>query len=143
MAGQRKSQPTIKPLSFGDLPHVGRGTPAGEWFRRHWLVAGTTAELRDIPLAVKILGEELVLFRDDKGEIGLLGLHCPHRGASLEYGDIENGGLRCPYHGWLFDVGGHCLDMPAEPRERGYAARLPDSESNSGLPVASSAAAAP
>jgi phenylpropionate dioxygenase-like ring-hydroxylating dioxygenase large terminal subunit len=125
MAGQRKSQATInKPLSLGDLPHVGRGTPAGDWFRRYWLVAGTTAELRDTPLAVKMLGEELVLFRDDKGEIGLLGLHCPHRGASLEYGDIEDGGLRCPYHGWLFDVGGRCLDMPAEPPERGFAAKV-------------------
>jgi phenylpropionate dioxygenase-like ring-hydroxylating dioxygenase large terminal subunit len=124
MARQRKSQSTIKPLSVGDLPHVGRGTPAGEWFRRYWLVAGTTAELRDIPLAVKMLGEELVLFRDDNGAIGLLGLHCPHRGASLEYGDIEDGGLRCPYHGWLFDVHGYCLAMPAEPRERGFAAKV-------------------
>ncbi|MSP39163.1 MAG: aromatic ring-hydroxylating dioxygenase subunit alpha [Deltaproteobacteria bacterium] len=125
MAGQRKSQSTTgKPLSLGDLPHVGGGTPVGEWFRRHWLVAGTTAELRDIPVSVKILGEELVLFRAENGEIGLLGLHCPHRGASLEYGDIEDGGLRCPYHGWLFDVGGQCLAMPAEPVERGFAGKV-------------------
>ncbi len=124
MAGQRKFQSTRgQALSISDLPHVGRGTPAGEWFRRYWLVAGTTAELRDLPRAVKMLGEELVLFRADNGEIGLLGLHCPHRGASLEYGDIEDGGLRCPYHGWLFDVGGRCLDMPAEPQERGFAAK--------------------
>jgi phenylpropionate dioxygenase-like ring-hydroxylating dioxygenase large terminal subunit len=125
MAGQRKSPPISgKTPSLGDLPHVGRGTPAGEWFRRYWLVAGTAAELRDIPLAVKILGEELVLFRDEHSEIGLLGLHCPHRGASLEYGDIEDGGLRCPYHGWLFDVHGQCLAMPAEPRERGFAPKV-------------------
>ena len=113
-----------KKASLADLPHVGRGTPAGEWFRRHWLVVGTTRELRDIPQAVKVLGEELVLFRDDTGRIGLLGLHCPHRGASLEYGDIEDGGIRCPYHGWLFDVGGRCLAMPTEPVERGFTQKV-------------------
>ena len=64
-----------------------------------------------------MLGEELVLFRDKSGKLGLLGLHCPHRGTSLEYGDIEDGGLRCPYHGWLFNVGGQCLEMPAEPKD--------------------------
>lgn len=113
-----------KKVTLADLPHVGRGTPAGEWFRRHWLVVGTTGDLRDIPQAVKVLGEALVLFRDDKGQIGLLGLHCPHRGSSLEYGDIENGGIRCPYHGWLFDARGQCLEMPAEPQERGFAQKV-------------------
>jgi phenylpropionate dioxygenase-like ring-hydroxylating dioxygenase large terminal subunit len=113
-----------KKLALADLPYVGRGTPSGEWFRRHWLVVGTSRELRDIPQAVKVLGEELVLFRDDRGRIGLLGLHCPHRGTSLEYGDIEDGGIRCPYHGWLFDVGGQCLAMPAEPAERGFAGKV-------------------
>jgi phthalate 4,5-dioxygenase len=101
---------------LADLPYVGRGTPAGEWFRRYWLVVGTTQDLRDIPHAVKVLGEELILFRDDAGEIGLIAKYCPHRGASLEYGDVENGGIRCPYHGWLFDVHGQCLEMPAEPK---------------------------
>jgi phenylpropionate dioxygenase-like ring-hydroxylating dioxygenase large terminal subunit len=104
-------------VALEDLPHVSRGTPAGEWFRRYWLVVATTQEVRDIPVAVKVLGEELVLFRDASGDIGLLGLNCPHRGASLEYGDIEDGGLRCPYHGWLFDVSGRCLEMPGEPEE--------------------------
>jgi phenylpropionate dioxygenase-like ring-hydroxylating dioxygenase large terminal subunit len=107
-------------ISLADLARVGRGTPAGDWFRRHWVVVGTTDDLRDIPRAVKILGEELVLFRDPDGSIGLLGLHCPHRGTSLEYGDIEDGGLRCPYHGWLFDVQGQCLEMPAEPKESNF-----------------------
>ena len=107
-------------VTLADLPHVGRRTAAGDWFRRHWLVVGTAADLHDIPQSVKVLGEELVLFRDDKGRIGLLGLHCPHRGSSLEYGDIEDGGIRCPYRGWLFDVGGRCLEMPAEPREHGF-----------------------
>ena len=76
-----------------------------------------TLALYDIPQSVKVLGEELVLFRDPTGQIGLLGLHCPHRGTSLEYGDIEDGGIRCPYHGWLFDVRGQCLEMPAEPQD--------------------------
>ncbi|HSQ12826.1 MAG TPA: Rieske 2Fe-2S domain-containing protein, partial [Candidatus Deferrimicrobium sp.] len=107
-----------------DLPHVGRGTPVGAWFRRHWLVVGTTRELRDIPQAVKVLGEGLVLFRDDTGRIGLLGINCAHRGASLEYGDIEDGGIRCPYHGWLFDVGGRCLAMPTEPVEGGFTQKV-------------------
>ena len=82
----------------------GRVRLAGEWFRRYWVVVGTAQELYDIPRAVKVLGEDLVLFRDQFGKVGLLGEHCPHRGASLEYGDIEDGGLRCPYHGWLFNV---------------------------------------
>ena len=106
-----------KKISQSDIPHVGRGTPAGEWFRRYWIVVGTAQELYDIPQAVKVLGEGLVLFRDQDGKVGLLGKHCPHRGTSLEYGDIENGGLRCPYHGWLFDVHGQCLEMPAEPKD--------------------------
>ena len=96
---------------------MGPGTPAGNWFRRYWLVVGTAKELLDVPVAVKILGEELVLFRDRGDAIGLLGLYCPHRGASLEYGDIEERGLRCPYHGWLFDVSGRCREMPAEPKD--------------------------
>lgn len=104
-------------VTQADIPHVGPGAPAGEWFRRYWVVVGAAHELYDIPQAVKILGEELVLFRDPSGKVGLLGEYCPHRGASLEYGDIEDGGIRCPYHGWLFDVGGRCLEMPAEAKD--------------------------
>ena len=103
-------------ITIADIPHVGPGTPAGEWFRRYWLVVGVARDLYDIPQAVKVLGEDLVLFRDPNGRLGLLGEHCPHRGTSLEYGDIEDGGLRCPYHGWLFDIHGQCLEMPAEPK---------------------------
>ncbi len=105
-------------ITPADLARVGRGTPAGEWFRRYWLAVASAADLKDIPLALKILGEELVLFRDGRGEAGLLGLHCPHRGTSLEYGDIEAGGIRCPYHGWLFDITGRCAEQPAEPDGR-------------------------
>ena len=106
-----------KKVTVADIPHVGPSTPAGQWFRRYWLVVGVARELYDIPQAVKVLGEELVLFRDPDGQPGLLGEHCPHRGTSLEYGDIEDGGLRCPYHGWLFDIHGQCLEMPAEPKD--------------------------
>lgn len=111
-------------IELKDLCAVGRGTPAGEWFRRYWLAVGTTRELRDIPQAVTVVGEELVLFRDSDGRPGLLGLHCPHRGTSLEYGEIESGGIRCPYHGWLFDVGGQCLEQPAEPASSGFARKV-------------------
>ena len=86
-------------LTVADIPRVGPGTPAGQWFRRYWVVVGTTHELYDIPQAVRVLGEDLVLFRDPNGEYGLVGQNCPHRGTSLEYGDIEDGGIRCPYHG--------------------------------------------
>ena len=103
-------------VTNADLVHVSRGTSGGEWFRRYWLAVGTSADLRDVPVRVKLLGEELVLFRDLNGRIGLVGLHCPHRGSSLEYGDIEERGIRCPYHGWLFDVSGQCLEQPAEPK---------------------------
>jgi phenylpropionate dioxygenase-like ring-hydroxylating dioxygenase large terminal subunit len=106
-----------KQVRIGDIPHVSRGMPAGEWFRKYWLVVSTAADLRDIPIGVKVLGEDLVLFRGPGGQLGLLGLHCPHRGTSLEYGDIEDRGIRCPYHGWLFDVSGQCLEQPAEPKD--------------------------
>jgi phenylpropionate dioxygenase-like ring-hydroxylating dioxygenase large terminal subunit len=92
--------------------------------RRYWLVVGTAGDLHEIPQAVKVLGEELVLFRDQGGQLGLLGLHCPHRGTSLEYGDIEDGGIRCAYHGWLFDVSGQCLEMPAEPKGSNFPQKL-------------------
>jgi len=72
------------------------------------------------PLPVKIFGEELVLFRDDRDRLGLLGLYCSHRCADLSYGRIEDGGLRCLYHGWLFDIDGRCLEQPAEPPESRY-----------------------
>lgn len=119
-SAKRKS----KTVTAADIPHVGPGTPCGEWFRRYWIAVGTTQELYDIPQGVKVLGEDLVLFRDQAGNLGLIGKHCPHRGTSLEYGDIEDGGLRCPYHGWLFNVRGHCLEMPAEPRDSKFPAKV-------------------
>ena len=97
------------------LTHVGPGTPAGDYLRRFWQPVGYTHYLTDLPLRVEIMGEELVLFRDGRGEIGLLELHCPHRGTSLEFGLIETQGIRCCYHGWLFDTVGRILDTPLEP----------------------------
>ena len=95
---------------------TGRGTPAGELMRRFWQPAALVDELpRGRPaVAVNLMGEKLVLFRDDKGNYGLIDRQCPHRGADLCFGRLENGGIRCPFHGWLFDVNGACLEQPAE-----------------------------
>lgn len=92
-------------------------TPCGELLRRYWQPVALSEELPPgvAPLPVRLLGEDLVLFRDDQGRPGLLGLHCSHRGADLSYGRVEDGGLRCIYHGWLYDIHGRCLDQPGEP----------------------------
>ena len=98
------------------LTRTGPDTPCGDLMRRYWQPVALVSDLKDdTPLPVKILGEELVLFRDDHGKLGLIGLYCAHRCADLSYGRIEEGGLRCLYHGWLFDRAGRCLDQPAEP----------------------------
>ena len=99
------------------LTQTGPGTPCGELMRRYWQPIALSEELPHggAPLRVMILGEELVLFRDDHGQPGLLGLHCSHRGTDLSYGRVENGGLRCVYHGWLYDVGGRVIEQPGEP----------------------------
>jgi 5,5'-dehydrodivanillate O-demethylase oxygenase subunit len=94
---------------------VGRGTPAGEMLRRYWWPVWFSELVVSRPVPVRILGEDLILFRDATGETGLLDRRCPHRGASLELGRVEADGIRCCYHGWKFDRAGRCLDMPAEP----------------------------
>jgi nitrite reductase/ring-hydroxylating ferredoxin subunit len=94
------------------------GTPAGNLLRRYWQPAALVDELSgsNRPIKpIKLFGEDLVIFKDDKGRYGLVGRHCPHRGTDLAYGRLENGGLRCAFHGWLFDVNGKCLETPAEP----------------------------
>ncbi|NIO12183.1 MAG: Rieske 2Fe-2S domain-containing protein [Deltaproteobacteria bacterium] len=103
---------------------VGPGSRAGRMMRAYWHPIGFAKELQDKPKRRKLLGEDLVLFRDEKGRLGLLGLHCPHRGTSLEFGYLEDGGIRCCYHGWLFDVDGHCLEQPAEPPESSFKDRI-------------------
>src|SRR5579862_4017441 len=99
------------------LTLTGPGTPGGQLLRRYWQPVALFEELPagGDPLAVDILGEELVLFRDADGRPGLLARHCAHRGADLSYGRVEDGGLRCLYHGWLYDACGTCLDQPGEP----------------------------
>jgi phthalate 4,5-dioxygenase len=99
------------------LTRTGPGTPGGDLLRRYWQPVALAEELPPggAPLPVTILGEDLVLFRDDAGRVGLLGLHCAHRGADLSYGRLEDGGLRCLYHGWLYNVEGRCLEQPGEP----------------------------
>lgn len=99
------------------LTRVGPGTPAGEVLRRYWQPAALSDELAtERPVVpVSLLGEKLVLFRDEQGELGLIGRHCPHRGADLCFGRREDNGLRCPFHGWHFDRNGQCVEQPGEP----------------------------
>ena len=109
------------------VTRVGPGTPMGETIRRYWLPALLTCELPEpdcAPVRVKLLGEELVAFRDTQGRIGLLDERCPHRQASLFLGRNEDCGLRCVYHGWKFDVDGRCVDMMNEPEELAFAPKI-------------------
>lgn len=105
------------PTEASDLTHVGPGTQMGEYMRRFWQPVCLSEELGDLPKAIRILGEDLVAFRDKSGNIGVLHRHCAHRGASLEYGIIQDHGIRCCYHGWQFDVDGRLLETPCEPAE--------------------------
>jgi 5,5'-dehydrodivanillate O-demethylase oxygenase subunit len=97
------------------LTRVGRGTPAGELLRRYWYPVAAVADLDANPVVkVRLLGEDLALYRDGQGTLGLVAEACPHRRASMAYGIPEEVGLRCPYHGWLFNDRGACLEQPAE-----------------------------
>ena len=100
-----------------ELTCVEPGSPVGELLRRYWQPVCTSDELRDLPKKVKLLCEELVVFRDRKGRVGALEPHCSHRGTSLEWGRVEEQGLRCCYHGWPYDTQGQCIDMPCETDE--------------------------
>src|SRR4051794_11071100 len=99
------------------LTHVGPGTPAGQLFRRYWLPFCVADEVsaENPTKFVRLLGEDLVLFLDKSGKAGLIQDHCAHRGASLLYGRVEERGISCAYHGWLYDTAGNCLETPAEP----------------------------
>ncbi len=102
---------------------VGPGTPMGELMRQYWIPAMLSSELPRPdcpPVRVLLLGERLIAFRATDGRVGLLDNHCPHRGASLFFGRSEECGLRCVYHGWMFDVDGRCVDMPSEPPESNF-----------------------
>ena len=100
------------------ITRVGPGTPMGEAMRRYWIPALMDFEVPEPdcdPVRVRLLGEDLVAFRDSKGRVGLLPDACPHRRVSLYFGRNEEEGLRCVYHGWKFDVNGICVDQPNEP----------------------------
>jgi phenylpropionate dioxygenase-like ring-hydroxylating dioxygenase large terminal subunit len=97
------------------LTRVERATPMGELLRRYWHPVGLASDATGRPKPVRVLGEDLILFRDGDGRAGLLYPRCCHRGTTLYYGKVEQRGIHCCYHGWLFDAEGHCLDMPVEP----------------------------
>jgi phenylpropionate dioxygenase-like ring-hydroxylating dioxygenase large terminal subunit len=119
-AYQHRERPPIDE----ELTRVGPGTPCGEYLRRFWQPVILASELGELPRRLRILGEDLVAFRDKSGAIGLLELHCPHRGTSLEFGLIGDKGIRCCYHGWLFDVDGTILETPGEPADSTLKDRL-------------------
>lgn len=108
------------------LTHVGPGTPAGDMLRRYWWPVGLTEDVRPKgpPVKARLLGEDFVLFRDGQARLGLLALHCSHRGTSLEFGRVEDTGIRCCYHGWLYDRSGKCLEQPAEPEDSSFKDRI-------------------
>ncbi|MFT4077533.1 MAG: aromatic ring-hydroxylating dioxygenase subunit alpha [Asticcacaulis sp.] len=104
-----------EPTFFEELTRVGAGTPMGELLRRYWHPVGLVSDATATPRLIKVLGEELILFRDGTGRPGLLHPRCAHRGASLYYGRVEEKGIRCCYHGWMFAVDGTCVEQPCEP----------------------------
>ena len=109
------------------LTQTGRGTAMGDLLRRFWTPALLSQELPECggaPVRVIMLGEDLVAYRREDGEVALVGARCPHRGAELFWGRNEEGGLRCVYHGWKFDAAGRCVDMPSEPLESRFADKV-------------------
>ena len=108
----------LTPAENALLTQTNAGMPMGELFRRFWLPAMLPSELPRAdsdPVRLRLLGEDLIAFRDTNGTIGVIQNDCPHRGASLFFGRNEEAGLRCAYHGWKFDVEGNCVDTPNEP----------------------------
>ena len=109
------------------LTQTGPGTPMGRLFRSYWIPAlarRRTARERCPPVRVKLLSERLIAFRDSEGRYGLMDEFCAHRGVSLWFGRNEECGLRCPYHGWKYDVTGQCIDVPSEPEASGFARKV-------------------
>jgi 5,5'-dehydrodivanillate O-demethylase len=110
----------------GTITRVGPGTPAGTMLRRYWWPVGFTEHVKTkgSPVPARLLGEDFVLFRDGAGNLGMVDLHCSHRGTSLEFGRVEDAGIRCCYHGWLYDIKGRCLEQPAEPADSTFKDRI-------------------
>lgn len=109
------------------ITRTGPGTPMGNLFRCYWIPALFANELPEpdcAPVRVKLLSERLVAFRDSEGRLGLLDEFCAHRGVSLWFARNEDCGLRCPYHGWKYDVTGQCIDVPSEPAASGFATKI-------------------
>jgi phenylpropionate dioxygenase-like ring-hydroxylating dioxygenase large terminal subunit len=109
------------------LTQTGPGTPGGQLFRSYWLPVLLSEELPgndSPPVRVKILSERLLAFRDSDGRLGLIDEFCAHRGVSLWFARNEQAGLRCPYHGWKYDVTGQCIDVPSEPEESGFCKKI-------------------
>jgi phenylpropionate dioxygenase-like ring-hydroxylating dioxygenase large terminal subunit len=109
------------------LTQTGPNTPTGRLFRCYWLpalLAGELPENECPPVRVKLLSERLLAFRDTEGRYGLIDEFCAHRGVSLWFGRNEECGLRCPYHGWKYDVTGQCIEVPSEPEESGFARKI-------------------
>lgn len=106
------------------LTRTGPGTPCGEYLRRFWQPVAFARDLKDVPVRIRIMSEDLVVFRDRGGRTGLLQLHCTHRGTSLEYGVPTERGIRCCYHGWVFGVDGRILETPGEPADSTLKDRL-------------------
>src|ERR1700721_1642220 len=117
--GPGEETPRMLPSKENELiTRVGPGTPMGDTMRRYWMPACLSSEIAEpdsAPVRVRLLGEDLVAFRDTDGRIGLVEEFCPHRRVSLYFGRNEECGLRCVYHGWKFDRDGSCVDMPSEP----------------------------
>ncbi len=107
------------------LTRVGPGTPAGDLLRRYWHPVATDQQLAENPVrSVRLLGEDLTLFRDRQGRLGLLQRRCAHRSVDLRHGIPTEAGLRCPYHGWMYDASGQCIEQPAEDPEHNFAGRV-------------------
>src|SRR5262244_2527583 len=109
------------------LCRVGPGTPMGNLLRQYWFPAMPSYELPSPdspPKRLRLLGEDLVAYRDTEGRVGVLAQACPHRGASLFFGRNEEAGLRCVYHGWKFDVSGQCVDLPNTPEGESFKLKI-------------------
>lgn len=126
VVAQRRKAPMVphggyhlakRPPEDPELTHVGPGTACGEYWRRFWFPVEMTSLVGDMPRRLRILGEDLVIFRTRAGEYGLLHLHCSHRNSSLEFGIVEADGLRCCYHGWKYAPDGTILETPGEPED--------------------------
>ena len=106
------------------ITEVGPATPGGEWLRRYWHPVELSERVAAVPRNVRLLGEDLIIFRDRRGRPGLVYPRCAHRGTTLYYGRVEDEGIRCCYHGWLFSVDGRCLDQPCEPEGGAHRDRI-------------------